>query len=375
MNTQPLREFFFNNIIQNENLTATKLRTNLRNIILNILKYCTYKRVPIYRFNSLRYLYHEVNTFPLMNEDEDNDKLCDWSIKELFTGLQKNNNYTSIPTLLEKVEELKIQKPEKFIQDLLDSICHLRREIIEGRTNKEVYILYMDIVDSGSYMDEEQALYDFPDIKKYCEGLEKITHAFTFIKQKIELKDGIILSEAGDSILAAFDNIENAVYVAYILQKSIKKAKEYDVKYRMGIGKGNLCIIDRNSRYSYSIVEAVRTTSRMKNHGILIFQNCFCQLISNKINNENNEVYTELCRNCNAFRKEVKEKRDIYWKEKVKKLKKCLILDNPKTTWPIEIPLLDDINIKVMPRGYISLKHTVHNLFEVLIDDEQCVIL
>lgn len=350
-------KYFSGNDVQD--LSVSGLKRGLSYIFFELLKYCALTRVPIYRFPSLSYLCCEVEKFEsILNKN--NKIILDWIIKEMLSGFEPKG--ITPPTLLDKCLELRIHRPEKITKNLLDMVKIVRIELMKGRTKKDIYILDMDIVGSGKYTREERALYGFPKDEDYYRGLHLITGIFSLIKEKIESNNGFVFSEEGDAILAVFDQIGNAVFSAYLLQSDLKKARDI-IEYRIGIGKGNLCVINGKAQYSYSIVEAKRVASKIIRGGVIISQNCFCDLIKES----NSTDYCTKCKNKkNYFRK-----RNLSEDDKTK-LQECGIIS--KNKWPKYIPL-HEINIPIMPRGVISLKHTSHHLFEVLIGGELWVVL
>jgi len=353
------KKFFEENDLPRD-LSVNELRCKLSYLLRSVVKYCTLKRISIYRFPSLLYLYKEANDFKFVLR-KDNKKVRDWIINEIFSEVELSDRI--VPGILDKCLELRVHYPEYLTGLLLWAAEKLRVKIMKARSEDEVYILEMDIVNSGKYFHEERVLYGYLNHEVYYKGLHSIMGGLVLIKRKIEANNGYVFLEEGDAILAVFDQIENAVYTAYLLQKDLKKKKNI-IEFRIGIGKGNLCVINKKTRYSYSIVEVKRITSRIRNGGVLISQNCFCELI-----NRNNRLKD--CNDCKKEKKNILEKNDLSDNDN-NKLQECRIINKNLYTNKLS---LCGIDIPIMPRGIINLKHTSHNLFEVLIGKELWVVL
>ena len=330
-----------------------EMKQDLAKLLHLISNYCTIMRIPIYRFPSLSYLNKEISNF-CQKFNCDNEEFSEWFIDELFMGS---------PTLLEKVLELEVQYPDYIPVKFRLKLKQYRERTIKGRIEDNVYIVEIDIVGSGKLTNEERALYGKIDYDQYYSGVHAITGGFTLIKEKIKDANGYIISEQGDAFLAAFEDVEDAVYAAYILQTELRRIN--NLEYRIGIGRGNLCVMHRTTRYCFSIVEAVRIASIIRNAGVLMSQNCFCKLIN--------------CRNINVCpdeKIEILNSPEISESIRREKLSECSKLNDPNLKWPWNVKLRKyDIKIKIMPRGLIQLKHTTQHAFEILIGDKPWVIL
>ena len=341
-----------------ENWTTREIQNAFIDLSNIVLRFCAYLSIPLFRFPALSYLYYEIEDFLNTNEE----KIHNWVVEELFTGLLiPQTTDERIPTLLEKFLELRVQYPSQFTEELLKVLSNFRMKIIKGRTWENVYILEMDIVGSGRLTNEEKALYGAINLNGYLSGVHVITGGFTLIKEKIKYADGYVFSEQGDGILAAFDNVKDAVWSAYILQTDLRKFR--DLEYRIGIGKGNLCVMEGKTRYSFSIVETSRVASRIRKAGVLLSQNCFCDLVKLV---RDDQILKTLCQVCQK-NKSSTIKSEQPWV--------CKIINDPTISWPINIPLRADIKARIISRGLVQLKHTTHAVFELLIGDEPWVIL
>lgn len=338
-----VRMLFDSNVISN--WQGNDIRNAIGGLLHYCYMYCVGMRVPIYRFPGLCTLPSElISFFNIINSSVNDEDFCSWVIEEVFR---------KEPTLLDKILELDVQYPEYLTNFFLMIISDYRRKILNGRTNDHAYVLEIDIVGSGDLTGEPEALLGKANMDKYVNGLHIITGIFGLFKLAIKDANGRVFCEEGDAILAAFGDIKNTVSAAYTLQTELRLLREEDeekgLRYRMGIGKGTICVMKGRSRYSFSIVEAKRISSKIQETGILISHSCFCDLINCKQQQSNRD-------NCDKSR--------------------CSIISDPKTKWPMKVMIRQaGVSVKIMPRGPVGLKHTTGQAFEILTGNAPEVIL